>query len=145
MKKAVLIIAAILVLAGIGSLKNKSDAKKAAETRVTVTEAPVATPKPTAKPTPKPTAAPAAAAAAAPAATKEPEILTLAPTQPEAPAAERSVPAGRDYVLNTSSYKFHYPSCSSVGKMKASNRMDVTMTREEIIAMGYSPCGNCHP
>lgn len=143
MKKAVLIIAAILVLAGIGTIKNKSDAKKAVETQVTVTETPVATPRPTAKPTPKPTAAPAADAV--PAATKEPEILTLAPTQPEAPAAERSVPAGRDYVLNTSSYKFHYPSCSSVGKMKATNRMDVTMTREEIIAMGYSPCGNCHP
>ena len=142
MKKTVAIIAVILVLAGIGAAKNKSDAKKAAETTVTVEEAAV-TPRPTAKPTATPT--PTAAPKETPAVTKEPEILTLVPTEPEAPAAERAVPAGRDYVLNTNTYKFHYPTCSSVGQMKAANRKDVTMTRDEIIAMGYSPCGRCHP
>lgn len=51
----------------------------------------------------------------------------------------------RDYVLNNSTMKFHYPSCSSVKKIKDGNRSDYTGTREELINMGYSPCGNCHP
>ena len=49
------------------------------------------------------------------------------------------------YVLNTRSKKFHEPSCNSVSAMSANNRMDFTGTREEVIKMGYSPCGNCHP
>ncbi|MCD8084060.1 MAG: DNA/RNA non-specific endonuclease [Clostridiales bacterium] len=49
------------------------------------------------------------------------------------------------YVLNTNSKKFHRPSCSSVSKMKSSNRMDVTESRDEVIARGYVPCKNCNP
>jgi competence protein ComEC len=49
------------------------------------------------------------------------------------------------YVLNTNTYKFHYPHCSSVKQMAAKNRKDVTLPREEIIAMGYFPCGRCDP
>ncbi|MBR4889494.1 MAG: hypothetical protein IKU17_10150, partial [Clostridia bacterium] len=52
---------------------------------------------------------------------------------------------GRDYVLNTNTYKFHYPSCSSVDDMKESNTAYYHGTRDEIIDMGYSPCGRCHP
>ena len=52
---------------------------------------------------------------------------------------------GQDYVLNVNSYKFHYPSCSSVGRMKAENREDFYGTREEVINRGFDPCGNCHP
>ena len=51
----------------------------------------------------------------------------------------------QDYVLNTNTMKFHYPHCSSVKKIKDGNRSDYTGTREELIDMGYSPCGNCHP
>lgn len=142
MKKGVAIVAAILVLAGIGSALNKKDAPPEVETRAMISETATATPRPSEKPTPKPSAAPTAAASEA---VKEPEIFTLAPMEPETPAAERSVPAGRDYVLNTNTLKFHYPTCSSVGQMKAANRKDVTMTRDEIVAMGYSPCGRCHP
>ena len=46
------------------------------------------------------------------------------------------------YVLNTESKKFHYITC---GKLPTKNREDVTMSREEIIRMGYSPCGICKP
>lgn len=53
--------------------------------------------------------------------------------------------AGGSYVLNTRSYKFHYPYCESVGKMAAHNRQDVTATRDEIIGWGYVPCMNCNP
>lgn len=50
-----------------------------------------------------------------------------------------------DYVLNTNTKKFHYPSCSSVQKMKAKNKQTCTSTRDEVIGQGYSPCGICHP
>lgn len=49
------------------------------------------------------------------------------------------------YVLNTNTLKFHYPDCNSVEKMASENRSDFTGTRDEAIAMGYDPCGNCHP
>lgn len=49
------------------------------------------------------------------------------------------------YILNTNTYKFHYPSCGSVSKMKEHNKWYFTGTRDEVISMGYSPCGNCHP
>ena len=47
------------------------------------------------------------------------------------------------YVLNTSSHKFHLPTCSSVESIKEDNRQDYTGTREDLIAQGYSPCGQC--
>ena len=49
------------------------------------------------------------------------------------------------YVLNTNTKKFHYPDCRSVGQMKEKNKYYFDGTRSEVIAMGYSPCGNCHP
>ena len=52
---------------------------------------------------------------------------------------------GIDYVLNTNTKKFHYPSCSSVKKMSEKNKGFYTGMRDEVIAMGYAPCGNCHP
>lgn len=51
----------------------------------------------------------------------------------------------QDYVVNRNTGKFHDPSCSSVKKMKESNKLPVRATREELIADGYSPCGNCRP
>ncbi len=62
---------------------------------------------------------------------------------PSAPGA--AVPAGTSYVLNTNSHKFHYPSCPSVDDMSAKNKQFFTGTRDEVIAMGYSPCGRCNP
>lgn len=49
------------------------------------------------------------------------------------------------YILNTSTKKFHYPSCSSVDQMKESNKREFTGDREEVIARGYEPCGRCNP
>lgn len=51
----------------------------------------------------------------------------------------------RGYVLNTNSMKFHYPSCSSVARMAEHNTEYVNTTREDLIAQGYAPCGNCEP
>lgn len=61
--------------------------------------------------------------------------------EPEAtPAAQEMT-----YVLNTNTGKFHYPECNSVDRMSEKNKQTVTATRDEIIAQGYEPCGNCNP
>ena len=49
------------------------------------------------------------------------------------------------YVLNTNTKKFHLPSCSSIAKMKDSNKQSFTGTRQDLIDKGYSPCGKCNP
>ena len=51
-----------------------------------------------------------------------------------------------DYVANKgSSKKFHEPDCRHVSDMKEENKIYYTATREEMIALGYSPCGTCNP
>lgn len=54
-------------------------------------------------------------------------------------------PAGMDYILNTNTKKFHYPTCSSVGQMAEKNKQAYSGNREDIIAMGYEPCKRCNP
>lgn len=56
-----------------------------------------------------------------------------------------SVSVEKDYILNTNTRKFHYPSCPSVEQMNESNKKPYTGTRNEIIAMGYDSCGRCFP
>ena len=70
-------------------------------------------------------------------------LSTPAPAEPT--PAPTTDPEIRDYVLNTSSCKFHYPSCDSVEKIKPSNREAFTGTRQELIQRGYDSCGICHP
>lgn len=50
-----------------------------------------------------------------------------------------------DYVLNTNTKKFHYPSCGSVQDMKEKNKEYYTGNRQTLIDQGYSPCGRCKP
>lgn len=104
------------------------------------------TPEPTATPTPVPTAVPTPEPTSTPAPTPAPTATpapTPAPT--EEPVVEKTTPTGTDYILNTNTYKFHYPSCSSVKQMKDKNKAYYTGTREECISMGYDPCGRCKP
>ena len=61
------------------------------------------------------------------------------------PTPTQTPVTGVQYVLNTNTHKFHYPSCSSVKKMSEKNKSLYSGTRDEVISMGYSPCGNCHP
>ena len=102
-----------------------------------------------------------AAATTAPSAAAEPTETTEAAAETtkaettvpetEAPAtAPETRPAGeeeneRDYVANKNTLKFHYPTCSSVEKIKPSNRWDFHGTREELITKGYVPCKRCSP
>ena len=126
-KKGLIIAAVILVLGGIGAIMNKSEEKRTVETPVTVVEN-----VPTAKP--QQTAAPTSAL----------EVITREPAAP----SDSSAPvcsAEHTYIINVSSGKFHYDWCSSVEKIKDSNRQEFTGSREDLIEMGYEPCGNCNP
>ena len=71
--------------------------------------------------------------------------ISAAATTSQADDASTDTPATVTYVVNKNTGKFHYPSCSSVPKIKAKNRMDSNQTRDELIAQGYVPCKNCNP
>ena len=76
------------------------------------------------------------------------ETTTEAATEEETTAAPQKMQETQpsiSYVINTNTGKFHYGTCSSVGKMSEKNKWYYTGTRDEIINMGYSPCGNCRP
>lgn len=60
-------------------------------------------------------------------------------TRPEEDAPEIS------YILNTSSRKFHLPTCTGASSMKKENREEYSGSREDLIAQGYEPCGTCKP
>lgn len=65
---------------------------------------------------------------------------TEVPTESEEPSESEIT-----YILNTNSKKFHYPSCTSAQKISDKNREETDKSREELIAIGYDPCGNCDP
>ena len=71
--------------------------------------------------------------------------ISEAAASEQATSAAGDTPATVTYVVNKNTGKFHYPSCSSVPKIKAKNRMDSNQTRDELIAQGYVPCKNCNP
>ncbi len=73
----------------------------------------------------------------------EPRVTSVATKDT---ASADSTPQNQcDYVLNTNTRKFHYPTCNSVKQMKDKNKAYFVGTREEVIAQGYNSCGNCHP
>lgn len=65
-------------------------------------------------------------------------------TQTEA-GTENGQAAEETYILNTNTMKFHEPDCASVEDMKASNTREYSGSREDVIQMGYDPCGRCRP
>ena len=71
--------------------------------------------------------------------------ISIAAASDQAVTSSNDTPATVTYVVNKNTGKFHYPSCSSVPKIKAKNRMDSNQTRDELIAQGYVPCKNCNP
>lgn len=56
-----------------------------------------------------------------------------------------TTPVATSYVLNTSTKKFHYSTCSSVSQIKASNYSTYTGSRDDLIKKGYSACKKCNP
>lgn len=95
-------------------------------------EAP-ADPEPMAEPEPEPENTP------------EPETEPEPEPETEPEPEPKPVVQTHTYILNTSSKKFHKPSCSSVRDMKESNKREFEGTREEVIEMGYEPCKRCNP
>lgn len=54
-------------------------------------------------------------------------------------------PKKMNYILNTSTQKFHKPDCSSAKSITSENRKKYTGSREDLIADGYTACGQCKP
>jgi competence protein ComEC len=67
---------------------------------------------------------------------------TIEDTSPEATPTD--TPAQSKYVLNTSSKKIHYITCSSVSKMNEDNYLE-TDDFNKATSEGYSPCQICKP
>ena len=75
------------------------------------------------------------------------------PAQPQKQTTQKQSSIGisdktavsREYILNTSTKKIHYPDCKSVKQMSEKNKKSTTQNRDSLISQGYSPCGNCRP
>ena len=141
------VIIVVLALGCYGSTLNK---EQQAEENVVIeataepTTAPTAEPteEPTAEPTVEPTTEPTAEPTTEP--TAEPtEEPTAEPTA--VPTDERAAANEHEYVLNTSTMKFHLLSCASVDSINPENKKMVTTTRDKLIDQGYDPCKICDP
>lgn len=82
--------------------------------------------------------------------TEQTTTVPVAPSTPvEEPKKEETIPVQNQttqtYILNTNTKKFHYSSCGSAKRIKDSNKDTYSGSRDELIARGYSPCGNCDP
>lgn len=79
------------------------------------------------------------------------ETTTETTTEPtEETTTTTSAPAEttseeKDYVLNKSTMKYHRPGCSSISRIKDSNKEERHCRKEDLEKEGYEPCGNCHP
>lgn len=60
---------------------------------------------------------------------------------------ENAAVSGSDctYILNVKTGKFHFEWCTSVEQIKDKNKEKFITTREQMIAQGYKPCGECCP
>lgn len=84
----------------------------------------------------------------APSLTWAPGDRIVSVTPPDPPSGPETAIPGTSaitYVLNRNTCKFHTPDCGSVSTIRDSNREDTTLSREEVIAAGYTPCKICNP
>ncbi len=85
----------------------------------------------------------------APTQPKPTEKTTEKPTEKtvvvESSEEENYISSDSTYILNINTYKFHYPDCSSVKRMKESNKEYYTGSRDNVISRGFVPCKNCNP
>lgn len=51
----------------------------------------------------------------------------------------------QDFIINTNSNKYHYPSCSEVNRMNEENKSYYHGSSQDLDSQGYTPCGKCHP
>ena len=73
-----------------------------------------------------------------------PEISLPEITLPEGTSSTEEAPGTAEgYILNISSGRFHLPDCSGVSTMNEKNKQVTTQSRENLLAQGYVPCGQC--
>ena len=78
-------------------------------------------------------------------ATAKPKATATAKPAPAFTTYRDTVPKTVKYILNKNTHKFHKPSCSDVKKIAPKNYWEYNGTYDDVIAMGYKPCGHCHP
>lgn len=49
------------------------------------------------------------------------------------------------YILNTSTKKFHRPSCGQASRISEENKQTYNGSRQSLIDKGYEPCKKCNP
>ncbi len=133
-RRWVLVIAVLVTMLGlaIADRGGKFEADSAGTpVAVSQTQAPTDKPAPTedAHPTPSPSPEP----------TEPPE-----PTATPEPTPEPT-PQLNTYICNVNTHVFHVPTCSDVSRISSWNRSEETCYYDTLIAMGYKPCGHCHP
>lgn len=75
----------------------------------------------------------------------QPGIIIDYTTGESRESGETAAAKQENYILNTGGRRFHKPSCASVAEMKEENKQDYRGSRENLVAQGYKPCGNCKP
>ena len=70
-------------------------------------------------------------------------IINTGTSKEESSTTQNNVTA--KYILNTSSKKVHYPSCSSVDTISEKNKAVYNGNVEDLTLQGYEPCGICKP
>lgn len=166
MKKIIAFVLVIVICMGLcacGEVGGATSVNKTTPTGNTTPCTPTLAPTaPTTEPTTAPTTQPATEPATNPSTEPSTEPTTQPATEPATephtkpateptteptaqPTTDPGEDQGQDYVVNTSSGKFHYPSCSSADRIKESNRWDYHGTRDDLIGMGYDPCKRCNP
>ena len=107
--------------------------KPSEEPTSTVESTPTTEPTQTVNPTPAPTTEP----------TQEPVAQETEQPQEQIQQVQEQQTESNNWVLNTSSNKIHYPSCSDVKKIKPDNYATSDSSLDELLAEGYSKCGHC--
>lgn len=118
-----------------------------AETPVTPPEEPSAEPEPPAETTPSPETEPAAGTApsTSPNTSGNPSQSTGRGSNFNTYDNPEQQQTSSAYVLNTNSKVFHLPSCRVVPRISPENYSTSNGSRTDIIGLGYSACGICHP
>lgn len=130
------VLAAALLLAGCSGYELPERVAQTEQTSELLTEVPTETP------TQAPTEAPTDPITEAPTEPpEEPQTDVPEQTESEEPTQAPTEP-GQDYVLNTSTKKFHKPGCSSVKQMKEKNRRDYHGSRADLWSRAIRPAGN---
>ncbi len=79
-------------------------------------------------------------------ASQETQAETAQAVQTQASSVQSGAQSSTEtYILNINSKKFHRPACSSVKKMKESNKKSSSESRDALIKEGYEPCKICNP